>query len=381
MNLYIVDMHCDTISKLRKMEQTGISGDLWENAGHVDLKRLSQAAYLLQNFALFVNKGKCADPWKDVLELAARFEAELTQNHHHAGKVLVYDDIVRNAKAGKVSCMLTVEEGGVCQGDVKKLQTLYDMGVRMLTLTWNYPNELGVPNLHSEEGKEIWALQREWQTIEDEEVREYKRKAAQEALLRYLDTPEREQGLTETGKEFVGKMEEMGMIVDVSHLSDKGFYDVIQIAKKPFVASHSNARAICPCVRNLTDDMIRQLANRGGVMGLNFCRDFLLPRTSSIHDKAVIRYEDLDTLMRNADTENWKSVDALITHAKHICNVGGIDVLGLGSDFDGIDDPGELTGADQIHLFWDGLTKAGFHESEVDKILAQNVLRLYKSIL
>jgi membrane dipeptidase len=360
MDLNIVDMHCDTISKLRKMEREGLSGDLWVNSGHVDLKRLSQAGYLLQNFALFVNKGKCSDPWKDVLELAARYEAELMQNQEHAGKVLVYDDIARNAKAGKVSCMLTVEEGGVCQGDVNKLQTLYDMGVRMLTLTWNYPNELGAPNLHSEEGKEIWALQQEWKTIEDVEAREYKRKAAQEALLRYLDTPEREQGLTETGKEFVCKMEELGMIVDVSHLSDRGFYDVLQIAKRPFVASHSNARAICPCVRNLTDDMIRQLANRGGVMGLNFYRDFLQPRPTAT---------------------NWKSVDALITHAKHICNVGGIDVLGLGSDFDGIDDPGELTGADQIHLLWEGLTKAGFHESEADKILAHNVLRLYKSIM
>jgi membrane dipeptidase len=378
MNLNIVDMHCDTISKLRKMEREGMSGDLWENKGHVDLKRLSKAGYLLQNFALFVNKGICSDPWKDVLDLAARYEAELAQNSNHAGKVLAYDDIARNANAGKVSCMLTVEEGGVCQGDVKKLQTLYDMGVRMLTLTWNYPNELGAPNLHSEEGKEIWALQREWQTIEDEEVRECKRKTAQEALLRYLDTPEREQGLTETGKEFVCKMEEMGMIVDVSHLSDKGFYDVLQIAKKPFAASHSNTRAICPCVRNLTDDMIRQLANRGGVMGLNFCRDFLLPRMSAIHDKEVIRNEDLDIPLMAEDSV---SADALVTHAKHICNVGGIDVLGLGSDFDGIDDPGELTGADQMHLLWDGLTKAGFHESEVDKILAQNVLRLYKSIL
>jgi membrane dipeptidase len=279
--------------------------------------------------------------------------------------VLTYDDIARNAKMGKISCMLTVEEGGVCQGDTNKLQILYDKGVRMLTLTWNYPNELGAPNLHSEEGRKISALHQEWQEIQNEKIRKDKKKAAQEALLRYLDTPEREQGLTEIGKEFVSKMEELGMIVDVSHLSDKGFYDVLQITKKPFAASHSNARAICPCARNLTDDMIRHLANQGGVMGLNFCRDFLVPRPAET----------------SALTTDWKSVDALITHAKHICNVGGIEVLGLGSDFDGIDDPGELSGADQMYLLWDGLLQAGFHQSEVDKIFTQNVLRLYKAIL
>jgi membrane dipeptidase len=392
MNLNIVDMHCDTISKLRKRRSSGLPGDLWENAGHVDLKRLRQAGYLLQNFALFVNKGTCADPWKDMLELAELYEAELTQNQDHAGKVLNYDDIARNAKMGKISCMLTVEEGGVCQGDTNKIQILYDMGVRMLTLTWNYPNELGAPNLHSEEGKKISALHQEWQEIQDKEIRENKKKAAQEALLRYLDTPERERGLTETGKEFVSKMEELGMIGDVSHLSDKGFYDVLQIAKKPFVASHSNARAICPCVRNLTDDMIRHLANRGGVMGLNFCRDFLVPRDPypyavSLTKDTVSRDLNTDTVRVNRNDDGdfkegiWKSVDALITHAKHICHVGGIEVLGLGSDFDGIDDPGELTGAEQMYLLWDGLLKAGFHQSEVDKIFSKNVLRLYKTIL
>jgi membrane dipeptidase len=376
MSLNIVDMHCDTISELRKSQQTGASGNLWENSGHVDLKRLGRGGYLLQNFALFVNMGTCTDPWKDVLELAALYEREMVKNRDYVGMVLAYGDIAKNARAGKVSCMLTVEEGGVCQGDIEKLRGLYDMGVRMLTLTWNYPNELGEPNLHSETGKGIWALQKQWRDMEEGEEREEKREAAQAALFRYLDTPEKELGLTDKGREFVCKMEELGMIVDVSHLSDKGFYDVLEVTKKPFVASHSNARAICPCARNLTDDMIRQLADRGGVVGLNFCRDFLLPRQPFTHSAGRDGGKG-----KNDRIREWKSVDTLVTHAKHICNVGGIGVLGLGSDFDGIDDPGELIGADRMPLLWEGFKKGGFSESDIDAIFSKNVLRLYESVL
>jgi membrane dipeptidase len=376
MNLNIVDMHCDTISKLRKLQQMGESGSLWENDGHVDLKRLRKAGYWLQNFALFVNMGTCADPWKDVMELAALYEKEMTLNRDYAGKVLAYGDIGENVRAGKVSCMLTVEEGGVCQGDTERLQKLYDMGVRMLTLTWNYSNELGEPNLHSETGKGIWALQKQWRDMQEGEEREQKRGAAQAALFRYLDTPQMELGLTDKGREFVGKMEELGMIVDVSHLSDKGFYDVLEMTKKPLVASHSNARAICPCARNLTDDMIRKLANRGGVVGLNFCRDFLLPRQPFTNSVGRGGGEEKSDAPRE-----WKSVDALAAHAKHICNVGGIGVLGLGSDFDGIDDPGELTGAECMPLLWEGFKKEGFSESDIDAIFTKNVLKLYESVL
>ena len=145
--------------------------------------------------------------------------------------------------------MLTVEEGAVCKGSTGKLRHLYRLGVRMLTLTWNYPNELGWPNVKMPpEGSE--------------EAPDF-------------TVPDREHGLTETGFAFLSEMERLGMIVDVSHLSDAGFWDVARAAEKPFVASHSNARAVCHHVRNLNDEMIRALAEKGGVTGLNFCPSFL----------------------------------------------------------------------------------------------------------
>lgn len=153
----------------------------------------------------------------------------------------------------------------------------------------------------------------------------------------------------------------MGMVVDVSHMSDAGFYDVLAYTKEPFVASHSNAREVCPCVRNLTDDMIRRLAERGGVMGLNFCTDFL---------------EQVPIGEKNPET-----IGAVVRHARHIAAVGGIECLGLGSDFDGIETHAELTGADRMMELAEALKKGGFSESDLDKILGGNVLRVYRQIL
>ena len=163
----------------------------------------------------------------------------------------------------------------------------------MFTFTWNFPNELAWPN-----------------------------RVNPSAIANGLTAPgqfvaETEKGLTEKGLEFLYEMERLGMIIDVSHLGDRGIFDVIQHAKKPFVASHSNARAVCGHVRNLTDEMIRGMAEKGGVMGMNFCPSFL------------------------RDREHWNSgamsvsVDDVVRHIQYIVNVGGIDCIGLGSDFDG----------------------------------------------
>ena len=219
-----------------------------------------------------------------------------------------------------------------------------------MALSWNYSNELGFPNLDSRQGEEL-----------QEAVKDQASPAAKQAVLDYLNTPNETDGLTETGIVFVQEMEKLGMIVDVSHMSDAGFYDVLKYTEKPFVASHSNARAICPCARNLSDDMIRRLAGRGGVMGLNFCADFLTQ---------VLPGE------RNPGT-----IAAVVDHARHIVSVGGEECLGLGSDFDGIDTHAELTGADRIERLADALKKGGFTERQLDKIFGENVLRVYRELL
>ena len=156
------------------------------------------------------------------------------------------------------------------------------------------------------------------------------------------------------------------MIVDVSHLSDKGFYDVLECAKKPFVASHSNARAVCPCARNLTDSMIRSLGERGGVMGLNYCVDFLL---------------EAQCIPGGKEARIQAILNAAVNHARHIVDVGGMEVLGLGSDFDGIDVNEALPGAQSVERLWDALHGAGFTQSQLDGIFSENVLRVYREIL
>ncbi len=344
----VVDMHCDTISALLKKRRANEKASLSENDIHISINKMRQSDYLLQNFALFVEKEACKDPWEEVQALIEVYGQELAENANQIAPVLAYGDIEKNAAEGKISAMLTVEEGGVCGGSLEKLRTLYDQGVRMMTLLWNYPNELGFPNLDRLTGKNVRAAAK-------------KKKDGGNSVIRYLNTPNTEGGLTDTGIAFVEKMEEMGMIIDVSHMSDGGFFDVLEHTKKPFVASHSNARQVCPCVRNLSNTMIRALAERGGVMGLNFCTDFLIQLPVGVNNPGTI--------------------ESVVNHAKHIVNVGGIDCLGLGSDFDGIDTHEILTGGDKMDLLWDALGKGGFTERELDKIFTENVLRVYREVL
>jgi len=342
----IIDMHCDTISEIRhrrvrKREDCGLR----ENHLHIDARRLKENGYLLQCFALFVSLRGCGaidgqgssqpdKAWADAQELCRLYQQEMARNTDLLQQVVNAGDLEQCRQTGKVGAMLTVEEGGVCGGSMERLEELYAMGVRMLTLTWNFPNELGHPNINALNSRNGYQS------------------------LFWADAVH---GLTETGRAFVRRMEELGMLVDVSHLSDKGFWDVVETGTRPFVASHSNARAVCPCVRNLTDEMIRALAERGGVMGLNFCADFL--RTMPEGEPNPGRLEDV------------------VAHARHILRTGGEDCLGLGSDFDGIDTNEALPGAQSMEKLWEAMKRGSFTERQLDKIFYENVLRVLRSVI
>lgn len=328
-----VDMHCDTLYKMLQKKKKGVSCSLAENDGHIDLDKLIRGNALLQNFAMFVEWKKCDNPKDEVLRMVDIFYAEMEKNRDSILPVRTYEEIMENERKGKISALLTIEEGAACMGDLDNLELFYDLGVRMMTLTWNYPNEIGFPNLP---------------------------KVSEKGFFDYK-TPDTEHGLTPFGIQAVEKMEELGMIVDVSHLSDAGFYDVLRATKKPFVASHSNSRTISPWVRNLTDDMLRSLADRGGVAGLNFCADFLTEVESG--------------------TYNPGTMEAVITHARHMINVGGRECLGIGSDFDGIDTNEGIPDYSYLPKLEEAFNRAGFRESECDKIFRDNVLRVYREIL
>lgn len=336
----IIDLHCDTISCLFDGNSKGVKQHLGKNQGMVDLCRMSKADYMVQNFALFVDKSRAERPYEQAIKLLNFFRDELSAYSEKITQVFNMEDIRKNEDTGKISAMLTIEEGGVCEGSMEKLHFFYDQGVRMMTVTWNYPNELGFPNYTAEGG---------------------------------LYTPNMKDGLTDKGIDFVREMERIGMIIDVSHLSDAGFYDVLKYTNVPFVASHSNARALCHVVRNLTDDMIHELSDRGGVIGLNYSTDFL--RNPPGNQSEISLY----------DSKSWGKSEAdlmdIARHARHIADVGGVECLGLGSDFDGIPLNPEIADAGEVPRLIDALEKAGFHEMEIEKIFYKNVYRLYEEIL
>ena len=319
----VVDMHCDTIGELWKAEKAGKPISLRSNSLHIDLEKMQKGDYLLQNFAMFVFLGREKDPLVNVLEMIDVYNRAMAENADLIAPVLKYEDIEKNRAAGKLSGMLTIEEGAVLKGNPYVVRSLYQLGVRMLTLTWNFENEIGYPN----------------------------------TIVKAKDyDPSRHYGLKLEGIEIVREMNRVGMIVDVSHLGDDGFWDVVKYCDGPFVASHSNARAVCNHTRNMTDDMIRALADKGGVMGLNFCGDFLNPNGKS-------RVEDM------------------VRHAKHIINAGGSDILGLGTDYDGIDGDLELDHCDKMPLLAQEMERQGFSTEQIEKIFHGNVLRLYREVL
>ena len=319
-------MHCDTLSEV---------GSLRENKGQLDLLRMKEQGYVLQNFAMFVDMALYEDPWGRTLELADCFRREMENNRDLVVQVRSWGEICRAREAGKLCALLTMEEGGVCRGDMSRLEKLYGLGVRMMTLTWNYENELGSP---AAPGEQIY------------------RGMDNRDLPGEGGNVSASGGLTEKGLEFAARMEELGIIIDVSHLSDKGFYQVAGFTKKPFVASHSNARTMCAHPRNLTDDMIRLIGERGGCIGLNYCGKFIAGEG-----------EDL--------------LEGLVRQARYITNIGGMEVLGLGSDFDGIPLHPYLTGTQDLPKLWEALRRGGFRERELEAVLWRNVFRVYRDVL
>lgn len=312
-----VDMHCDTITCLYKN-----NGSLLKNNLHVDIEKMLKGECLLQNFAIFTDIAH--ENSKFTLDSIDYYYKQLDLNKDKIKPIYAYEDIDDNY----INAMLTLEEGSVIDGNLDNLNRYYDKGVRMITLTWNYPNGIGYPNTMKSDNH------------------------------RTLYDCNDKDGLTDFGIEYIHRMEDLGIIIDVSHLSDKGFYDVLKYSKKPFVASHSNSRSICRAGRNLTDDMIRKLAAAGGVTGLNYCSAFI----------------------NNNNNERYTSIDGMVEHIRHIVNVGGIDCIGLGSDFDGIGNKLEIGDASGIQMLYETLKKY-YCEADIEKIFYKNVLRVYKECL
>ncbi|MDL2281194.1 dipeptidase [Selenomonadales bacterium OttesenSCG-928-I06] len=312
----IIDFHCDTLSLL-KDSVSRCGANLKSNNFGVDLEKLKKAGSIAQFFAMFIDQRKDTSPFKQTIELCNVFYKEIQENSNEISLALNLKDFNNIRAENKIAAFLTIENGAALEGNLDNLTQFYNLGIRLITLTWNHQNEIGFPHCY---------------------------------------TSDEEQKLTPFGIELIENMNQLGIIIDVSHLSDQGFYDVAKYSKAPFIASHSNARSVHNHSRNLTDDMIKIIGDTGGIIGINFEKSFL-------------------------SANNTDFIQAMVAHINHIHKIGGIDSLALGSDFDGIEPNPEIIDISQLYKLIDELKNNGFNDDAIDKFCSKNALRVISDCL
>lgn len=320
----IIDLHCDTLLKLVE-ENRPVEFLKRNNCWHIDLERLKASDYYLQFFAAFIETGifpaerAMQDGYERALQMFGLFEDACVKFPDLLCKVTSVHDMEKARREEKVGGILTVEEAGILDNDLGRIDSLYEKGVRLMTLTWNIENCLGFPNSREEE------------------------------IMN--------KGLKPFGIEAVRYMSEKKMIVDVSHLNDGGFWDAVRYSMTPVIASHSNCRALVDHPRNLTDDMLRAVGEKGGLVGLNFLPGFL-----GTGDKAG-------------------TLEMMIRHIRHMEEKAGVDAIALGTDFDGFHDPCEVRDAGSMRMLEEEMEKNGFSINKIEKILYRNAERFLKDSL
>lgn len=305
--MLIGDLHCDTVSEILRKDEV-----LYENSCHVDLLRMKKVFCIFQSFALYPGQKNALI---NCLIMADKFFTEYYKNKGDLHLVLSSEDVDYSLDSGKTACLLMIEGGEVLQGSLAVLRILHRLGVRCMTLTWNYKNDIACGALHSG----------------------------------------RDTGLSDFGADVVSEMNDLGIIIDVSHLSDKSFWEVCELSHVPVAATHSNSRALCSHKRNLTDEQIRFIIKSRGIIGLNFFPDFL-----------------------GGDG----GITEILRHIEHILSLGGEDSLGFGSDFDGVSRLG--SGIHGVQSFPDvvlALRRASYSDRIIEKICFKNIVSYIKRVL
>lgn len=298
----LFDCHCDTISRV-----IAEGGSLRKNGFHTDLERLHKFAPCAQVFAV------CAETLDQPVEKAdamlRRLSQEIEENSDIVMLCLNFHDIKKAAESGKVAVFISIEG---CE-QISSLESAYQNGVRVLHPTWNFDNELCGAAMGS--GK----------------------------------------GLTEKGRAFVKKAQHMGFALDMSHISERGFWDTLEACEKPVIAGHSNARAICNVPRNLTDEQFNALVDVGGGAGINLYPEFL---------------------------GLGKDINAVIAHIEHFLSLGGERSVFLGCDFDGIDStPTGLDGVQKLDKLYNELLERNYPEALVRALFWDNLYDIMEKTL
>lgn len=349
-----IDSHIDTIQRVLVMHQ-----DLGKRsrAGHVDLPRLREGGMHAPFFAFWVPVYyEGAEAVRRTLDLRDSMQSLLDAYPDEIQLAITAADIERIVKAGKVSAFLTIEGGHQIADDLAVLRMYFKLGIRSMTLTHSRNNN--------------WA------------------DAA-------TDKPAHN-GLTGFGKEVVREMNRLGMVVDVSHVSDKTFYDALDVTTKPVIVSHSSMRALSDVPRNVTDEMLRALAKNRGVIGINFGEGFINPRDAEalrsairietsapgLTGRALDEYAAADVhKLFGARVEVAATVEDVADHIDHAVKIAGIDHVGIGSDFDGVSGPPNgLEDVSKMPMLIAVLLRRGYAERDVKKILGENCLRVIREV-
>lgn len=354
-SLIVVDGHNDVIyESLLKGRDMGKR----LSVGHTDIPRLKEGAVDVQVFAVWSDDKKFGKghAFKHANAQIDALEKMVKANSGSIAIAKSSADIEKILREGKIVALIGVEGGNMIESSIDNLEALYKRGARYLTLTWNY-------NLP-------------WATA---------------AAIESKTEGDKGKGLSEQGKAIVRRMNALGMMVDLSHVGEKTFYDVLAISSKPVLVSHSNAYALMPHYRNLKDAQLEALRKNGGVVGVNFYSGFLDPgfaaRAKKIYrqhfgDKgnyslsATRQYEKLPrALQRKADAP----LGLLLDHIDYLVQKVGVDHVAVGSDFDGIESPPQgLDDVSKFPVLTDALLKRGYSKEDVAKIMGLNFLRILK---
>jgi len=363
-----IDTHSDTpLNLLREDFDLGRRNDQAITGTKVDFPRMKEGGLDAQFFAVFVGQGPRtpdgdAAVKKKALDILAAIRSGVDANSGVAEIALTPDDAYRLKGTGKRAIFLGLENGYALANDITMVRKYYDMGIRYITLCHSSNNDICDSSTDKKKGAEY-------------------------------------HGLSSFGKEVVAEMNRTGMMIDVSHISDESFMDVIRLSKVPVMASHSCARALCDNPRNLTDDDLLALAGNGGVIQMCFLSDYVkMPDPNPKRDSALAivrtKYNDFQGLTDEQAKEGWKeyreiskkypnklaTVQDMVDHIDHIVKVIGVDYVGIGTDFDGGGDLSGCRDVSQMENVTLELVKRGYSEEDIRKIWGGNFMRVFREV-
>lgn len=363
----VIDSHADTTQRLLD-DNFDMANPPAGDQGNLDFAKAKAGNLGAEFFSIWVEPKEFEGQYAH--RTLALIDSVYQQAAKHSDKMMMAfspADIERAERQHKLAALLGIEGGHSIENDLHLLRDYYRLGVRYMTLTWSNTNE--------------WADSSG--DIDDASVQHHN-------------------GLTEFGKDVVYEMNRLGMMVDVSHVSDKTFYDTLLASRAPVIASHSSSRALVNHPRNMTDDMLREIGRRGGVVMVNYYSAFVdeswrrayeaqAKERSTAIDTVAQQYKGADPVTRYRATDKvakqWAAkiprppFEAIIDHIDHVAKVAGVDHTGLGSDFDGTPSmPEGLDSAGDLPKITEGLLKRGYNAAQIRKILGANLMRVFKEV-